>query len=349
MSDRKSLPFDQFPYKFQRAVKRLKTPKRGRRSYSESTIAGTAHSLGQYFATVQRKGLPMEISHAGLEVFIEDLDARALRNSTRLKYLAGIQAIAKETNYPVEKRRLILEDCECYRNAMKADVPMKVRKLAALPITLRDIAKAAIKWRLKAQQEKQANKRLTYFRQSAYLALICFVPLRVKDMHQLEVGTNIFRQEDGWFLRIYSSKTDFSHNTHLDKSLTPYLDDLLLYGERGPYNARYAERIGTPLFANELHEALSARTMAISFKVATGHSPHIVRTLVYDALAEYGSDGAEIARVLCGHKSIQIAKFYEVHANKFRAQKAQESLVALNLKIIGGKRSNKNHTNSVHM
>lgn len=334
MGRRKSLPFDQFPRKFQRSIKRLETPRRGRRGYSEASVKTTIQGFGQYLAAVQNAGLPLEISLEGLGVFIDNLDARQLRNSTRLTYLTAVQAIAKETGYPVSERRLILEDCEIYREAMKAEVPMKVRKLALRPLTLKDIALAAVKWRKKAQENPNKNKKHTYYRRSAYLALLSLMPLRVKDLNDLEVGVHMLRQEKGWVLRFASSKTGFRHNGELHHSLTPYLDDLLLYGETRSYHAQYAARHGTPLFANDMNEALSLRTMAASFKAATGHSPHIVRTLVHDAMAEHGTYGGEIARVLCGQSSVQIAKVYEIHAARFRAQKAQEVLSGIQNQML---------------
>lgn len=329
MSVRKALPFNQFPREFKRAIKRLETPKRGRRGYSETTIQSTIQGVGQYLAAVQLAGLGLELSHEGLSAFIDNLDARALRSSTRLTYLTAVQAIAKEVQYPAEKRRLILEDCEIYRSEMKAEVPTKVRKLAANPITLRDIAKAAVKWRGKAQEAINPNKRRTYFQRSAFLALMSMMPLRLSDANALEIGTHLQRQGNKWFLRIESSKSQFRHNGPLHHSLTPYLDDLLLYGENGLCQMRYVQRMGTRLFGNHMHEPLSSRTLAAGFKVATGHSPHIVRTLVHDAMAPYGTYGSEVARILCGQKSVQIAKVYEIHAERFRAQQAQEILAEI--------------------
>lgn len=329
MSERKALPFNQFPREFKRAVKRLQTPKRKRRMYSDATIKSTIQGVGQYLAAVQQAGLELEISHDGLSAFIDNLDARALRSSTRLGYLTAVQAIAKEVQYPADKRRLILEDCEIYRSDMNAEVPTKVRKLAANPITLRDIAKAAVKWRRKAQHATTENKRRTYFQRSAFLALLSMMPLRLRDANALEIGTHLQRRENKWFLRIESSKSQYRHNGPLHHSLTPYLDDLLLYGEKGLCQMRYVERMGTRLFGNQIHEPLSSRTLAAGFKVATGHSPHIVRTLVHDAMAPYGTYGGDIARVLCGQVSIQIGKIYEVHGERFRAQKAQGILAGI--------------------
>ena len=329
MPVRKALSLNQFPLEFQRAVRRFKTPRRGRRQYSETTIQNTIQGVGQYLAAVQQAGLALEISHEGLSAFIDNLDARALRSSTRLTYLTAVQAIAKEVQYPAEKRRLILEDCEIYRREMKAEVPTKVRKLAANPITLRDIAKAAVKWRRKAQEATNHNKRRTYFQRSAFLALMSMMPLRLSDANALEIGTHLQRRENRWFLRIESSKSQYRHNGPLHHSLTPYLDDLLLYGEKGLCQMRCVERMGTRLFGNHMHEPLSSRTLAAGFKVATGHSPHIVRTLVHDAMAPYGAYGGDVARVLCGQVSIQIGKIYEVHGERFRAQKAQEILAEI--------------------
>ena len=87
-------------------------------------------------------------------------------------------------------------------------------------------------------------------------------------------------------------------------------------------------RMGTPLFATETNEHLSSRTLASSFKVATGghHTPHIVRTLVHDALAKHGAYGSELARILCGKSSPVTAKSFEIHAVRVRFEKVQEIL-----------------------
>jgi len=334
MPERKSLPLEQFPRKFQLAVKRFKEPRRGRRRYSKASIRNTIVSFGQYLAVVQKAGLPLELSHDGLSAFIDDLDARKLRNSTRLTYLSGVQAIATEVKYSKAERRLILEDCEIYRAAMMREVPTKVRKMAARPITLRDVAKAGLKWRQKASQADTMNKRRTYFQRSAVLALLSMVPLRISDVTGLIVDEQIQRRETGWFLNLTSGKSDYRHNGSLHHSLTPYLDDLLLYGDSGSVHLRYAGRIGTPLFGTEMNRHLSSRTLAYNFKVATGHAPHIVRTLVHDAMAKHGAYGAELARILCGQTSIQIAKSYEVHAQRFRAERAQEILRNIQAKTL---------------
>jgi len=336
MPERKSLPFSEFPRTFQLAIKRLETPRRGRRRYSEASIKGTVNGFGQYLKAVQAAGLPLELSPEGLGAFIDALDARNLKSSTRLMYMSTVQAVAKEVKYPASERRLILEDCEIYREEMMREVPEKVRKLAAHPITLRDIAQAAVKWRNEARKTNSPNKRRTYFQRSGVLALLSLVPIRISDVNAIIVGQHLQRQDDGWSLTISSQKTGYRHNGALHHSLTRYLDDLLLYGEGGPVISRYTQRMGTPLFCTETNEHLSSRTLALSFKVATGghHTPHIVRTLVHDALAKYGAYGAQLARILCGQSSPETAKSYEITAGRVRAEKAQKILSQIQKDIL---------------
>lgn len=338
MPERKSLPLSEFPRKFQLAIARLELPRKGRRRYAPLTIRTTVTGFGQYLKAVQKAGLPLELSPEGLGVFIDDLDAHNLKSATRLRCMAAVQAVAKEMKYPAAERRLILEDCEIYREQMMREVPEKVRKLAAHPITLRDIAQAAAKWRHEARKINSPNKRRTYFQRSGVLALLSLVPLRISDVNGIIVGQHLQRLDDGWSLTISSRKTGYRHNGPLNPSLTPYLDDLLLYGEGGPVLPRYAQRMGTPLFGTETNDHLSSRTLAKSFKVATGghHTPHIVRTLVHDALAKHGAYGALLARILCGQTSPETAKSYEVHAERHRVEKAQEILSQIQKSILPG-------------
>jgi len=84
-------------------------------------------------------------------------------------------------------------------------------------------------------------------------------------------------------------------------------------------------------------EILSSRTLAYSFKKATGHGPHIVRTLVHDALAKHGSRGSELARVLCGQTSADIGNHYEIHARRSRAEEAQKSLALIQMDVLAPK------------
>lgn len=336
MPERKSLPLSEFPTKFQLAIKRLETPRRGRRRYSEASIKTTVARFGQYLKAVQSVGLPLDLSPEGLGAFIDNLDARNIKSITKLTHMAAIQVVAKEVKYAAEKRRLILEDCEIYRQEAMREVPEKVRKLAAHPITLRDIAQAAVKWRDEARKTNSPNRRRTYFQRSGILALLSLVPLRIADVNAIIIGEHLKRSENGWSLTISSKKTGYRHTGPLHPSLTPYLDDLLLYGEGGPVLTRYAQKIGTPLFSTETNDHLSSRTLALSFKVATGgnHTPHIVRTLVHDALAKHGTYGAQLARILCGQTSPETAKSYEVHAERFRVEKAQEILSQIQKKTF---------------
>ena len=324
--ERRSIPFELFPRKFQIAIRGMENPRRGRKRYSMTSIASVINALGQYLFVVGRAGLPPDLSYDGIGIFIDDLDVRDLRNSSRLSYMSCIQALAKEVKYPAKQRRIILMDCLLYRAAMREEVPTKIRKLAANPITLKDVSRAAVEARKQAYEANNDNRRRTFFQRSGVLAILSLLPIRISDVARLVVGRDITRQDGRWRISLVSGKTGFRHHGPLHDSLTPYLDDLINFGANTPIELRYAQRMGTPLFVTELGEPLSSRTIPYNFKAATGHSPHIVRTLVHDALAEHGTHGADLARILCGQSSVEIAKHYEVHAARFRAQKGQEIL-----------------------
>lgn len=334
MRDRKALPLQEFPRHFQRAIKRLEAPRRGRRRYSKASIRSTVQGFGQYLRAIQTANLPLELSTEGIGAFIDDLDARDIRSSTRLNYLAAVQAVAKEMDYPAAERRLILEDCEIYRAEMMREVPEKVRKLAARPITLQDLSRHAVKLRETALKAQSPNRRRTYYQRSALLALLSLVPLRISDVTSLVVGEGVQRTDTGWLLKIVSRKTGYRHNGPLHHNLTAFFDDLLLFGHDGSWEMAYRQRIGTPLFGTECDEFLSSRTLAAGFKSVSGHSPHIVRTLVYDALADRGTYGADLARVLCGHQSSEISKHYQFSAERHRAEQAQIKLCEIQRNLL---------------
>lgn len=241
----------------------------------------------------------------------------------------GAQMVRAARGYPAEKRRVILEDCKIYREALQMDVPTKVRKLAATPISLADVGRAAVKVRKQAYAATTASRRRTLIIRSGVLAFLSLLPIRIGDVTNLLIGETVFRQEGRWWLKLASGKTGYRHNGPLHESLTRYLDDLVMFGRKGQIDLPYAQRMGTPLFATEMGEFLSPRTLAYNFKVATGHSPHIVRTLVHDALAEHGTYGADLARILCGQTSVVIGKHYEVSAARSRVRKAQDILAQI--------------------
>lgn len=329
-----TIPIEDFPPPFKMALKRLETPRRGRKRYSKNSLIQTTNALGQYLFVLKREGADLVLSQDNLALFVGDLDARRLKHSTRLTYMTGLQAIAKEVRYPTHERALILEDCEWYRDQMRGEIPRKVQQLTIHPLNLRDVAQAANKWQKEARALSPCNKQRTYLQRSAVLALLSLMPLRIGDVNRLVIGTHILRDNDGWSLQITSKKSGFRHNGTLHRHLTPYLDALLPVEPNEIGIENYHRHVGRPLFSSETGEFLSSRTLAYNFKKATGHSPHIVRTLVHDAMAKYGRTGTDLAMILCGQTSMEIARYYEVHAERHRTQIAQEQLTVIQEKTL---------------
>lgn len=336
MKARISVPFEQFPERYKKAIRSLRHARRGRRAYSDASIASVVHAMGQFLHVVTKAGLEPELSHDGFGLFIDDLDERSLKSSSRLSYLASLQAVAKATDYPKGERKLILEDIGVYREAAGKETKRKVHNLALWPITLRDIAKAAIQARDEGVKASNPNTRRSNLQRAGILALLSLVPLRISDATSLVLGQTIHRDGARWFLDQSSGKSAFESAVPLHRLLTPYLDHLVSLEGWGSIDVDYPRRLGRPLFSTIDGQFLSKRTLAASFKSATGHSPHIVRTLVHDAMAEDEGEGAEVARILCGQITPAMGKTYEVHARRHRVARGQERIQVVQGRLLRG-------------
>lgn len=335
MKEARSLPLESWPIEYQRALRRLSVPRRGRRSYSPATLASTQVGMGQYLATVQRAGLPLALSPEGLTAFVTDLDARKLSNASRLRYLANVQAIAKEIGYPVHYREILLEDCAIYRSDMQLDMPRKVTALQRKPLNLQDIRRASESARHASQTASSASRRRSLLQRAVLLRLLSYVPLRIGDVSRLIIGSTLLREPTGWRLSLLSGKTGFKYDTLLHQDLTGLLDALVFQEAGGTdIHMTCAQSHGRPLFHNQLGDPLSTQTLRMSFKAATGHTPHIVRTLVHDEMARLGSQGTALALDLCGQVSDGIERHYQVYAQRHRQTDAQEALSRLQRAIL---------------
>lgn len=331
MTEPLALPLGSWPPEYQRALGRLASSRRGRRSYASSTLAATQAGMGQYLATVQRAGLPLQLSREGLGIFVGDLDARNLSSASRLRYMANVQAIAKEIGYPPTDRALLLEDCAIYREDMRGEIPRKVIALQKRPLTLRDIRKASLSARETSRAASSPNRRRSLLQRAVLLRLLSYLPLRIGDVSQLTIGTTLLREADGWRLCLSSGKTGYRYDTDLHPDLTEWLDELVRLDEDG---VRASTARGQPLFRNEIGESISVQTLRMAFKAATGHTPHIVRTLVHDELARLSQQGTALALDLCGQVSDGIERHYQIHAERHRQELAQAALAKLQTGLL---------------
>lgn len=332
-----SIPFEEFPPEFAAVVRGMRIGRRGRKVYSETSLQAVVHAVGQYLRVLLNAGLPLKLSPEGIGRFIDEIDARGIKAKTCLTYLMSLKAVAKRMDYPAEQMRLIREDLAVYLAGAIHEVPAKHRNLAEKPLTLTCVARLAIKTANAAYASQDHAKRQRLFVRSGLLAALSLLPMRIGDVSRLIVGEDISRDQDGWYLTTKAQKNDFEWSTRLHRSLTPFLDRLIHFGQVGSFGALYGDRLQTPLFTGTKGQAISPQYLSLLFKQQTGHSAHIVRTLAHDALAEAGVNGTETALILCGQKTTAIAKVYEVHAKRIRMNRAQKTLGEIQNKILDDK------------
>jgi len=59
------------------------------------------------------------------------------------------------------------------------------------------------------------------------------------------------------------------------------------------------------------------------------HGPHIVRTLIYDAVAADAELDVAVAQALCGHGHFASRKYYEIGADRHRRKAGLNTLNAI--------------------
>lgn len=284
--------------------------------------------IGQLLFVAQRNGLDLVYNFATLAAYIEDIEHRPIKYTTKVTYMKGLRRLSVAMNWPKHLLDRIDAEIAFYRKMSRSEISEKERKLLNHPITLSDIGSAARHWFEIAQSTKNPTKRRSNFQRAAFLAFTSLVPNRVGDIQHFRVDEHVLRTRNFWFLSMESRKTSNENFSPLHADLTPYLDALIHYGEPDNFERMLGARSGTPLFSKADGSTLLRETLWRHFKIGTGgHSPHIVRTLTHDLLAgDTDPQSGTIARILCGQKSLETSAAYEVFAKRARFARAQDML-----------------------
>lgn len=333
-SPKLSIPFSEFPPDFASALNDMRHGRKGRKVYSEATVQVHTSVVGQYLKVARDACNPLILSPENIGLFIDEIDRRKLKNITRWAYVASIREVAKRMQYPAKDLQLIRDDVAAYREHALIEPKNKHYNLIKNPVTLRQVGTKAVKLAADAYNTQDLKRRRRLFIRSGLLAFLSLLPMRIGDVSKLIIGTDISRDQDGWVLNSKANKNDYEWSFRLHRSLTRFLDRLIHFGQVGEFGRFYVRRVGSPLFIGTNGNGISAQYLSQVFKSETGHSAHIVRTLVHDALAESGVNGTETALILCGQVTTSIAKVYEVHAKKIRVNRAQKAIEGIQTRIL---------------
>nr|WP_321443462.1 hypothetical protein [uncultured Cohaesibacter sp.] len=157
--------------------------------------------------------------------------------------------------------------------------------------------------------------RIKLFLDAAALALSIVAPLRISDLHRLEVGVHLIRHNDGWEMNIETQKTGGEyHRSLLYPEITPFLDALIMEDAPGRHiEAGYTARIGTPIFSRDNgRTGLSGDWISDVWFEYFGCGAHISRTLWHEEVHDENSSKTYIALELCGQKDPKTANQYLV-------------------------------------
>ncbi|TLP45427.1 hypothetical protein FDK21_11735 [Cohaesibacter sp. CAU 1516] len=159
--------------------------------------------------------------------------------------------------------------------------------------------------------------------EAAAIALSVVVPLRIGDLHRIEIGTHLKRDASGWQLSIKTQKTGgYYHRDKLWPKLTQFLDALIIEDAPGrDFWIGYRGRVGTPVFSRDGGATgLSGDWISDIWFEHFGVGAHFVRTLWHENVFDADDEREWIALSLCGQRSDKTAKEYRRKATERRRQ-----------------------------
>lgn len=273
--------------------------------------------------------LPVDINMSTAKAFVDGLFADDLSQRSIAAYCEFLACFAKRAGYSREVFDGLME----VHNAVKADAQnelrRKERQLSQHPIDLVDIALAAFNLLEGASDQDDIRNRRRDYVLAGAIAVLSKLQIRTLDLRQGAVGKEFIRDSEGWSVDLKTSKKGVPIKGRLAPELTRYLDAVLLMdvGELHLWSV-YTKRIGTSLFGNPAQgwAPFSKNWLWVNMKERLKHGPHIVRTLIYDAVAEDPELDAAVAQALCGHGNVTSKQFYEVNAPRHQRKEGMKLL-----------------------
>ncbi|MFC3167815.1 hypothetical protein [Paracoccus fontiphilus] len=320
-----SMPYDSVAEPFRSQIEDIARKKQ----LSHARIKAICSAVRRLCRSCERHRLPLALNMESARAYVDDLFGEGKKPITIAGYCDFLACFAAHAGYD---RVLSVELMEV-QNATKLEartaLKNKEAKLARSPINLEDLAVLAYRLRRDAPDVDDLRNRRRDQVLSAAIALLAKVQLRVLDLRNAKVGHEFHRDSEGWICDILTSKSGVAIRGRLAAELTPYLDMALL-GDVGEEHlwVIYQHRIGTALFGNPARnwQAYSKDWLRRNMATLTGHSPHIVRTLIYDHIAHDPALDVRVGAALCGHGHEASRKAYEVNAPARRRSRATAAL-----------------------
>ena len=325
----KKLPFHDLPAPFYAEMVTLFAVKSG---LSASRLNSICVTLRRLCKASESASLPVGLNMETAKAFVDDLFEDDLTLRSVAGYCDFLACFARHAGYPREIHSELMQVHNAVKYEAKTELRRKERKLAQHPINLVDVASFAYDLLEGAcDQDDIRNRRRDYILAGA-IGLLSKMQLRAYDLMHGEIGREFARDSEGWFVDLTTSKTGTPIMGRLAPMLTRYLDAVLLMDVSEQYLwSVYAQRDGTALFGNPARgwKPYGKNWLWRNMSERLRHGPHIVRTLIYDAVAEDPDLDAVVAQALCGHGNVTSRKFYEVKSDRYRRKAGVQALAVI--------------------
>lgn len=310
-----SVPRDALPAPILAVIDDMHAPAdRERRPWAEETVKNVLKPVRQVLAVAEAEALPREVSAETVAAWIRRLDARAVSARTRAAYLHGLVLYAERAGLDPELVSNLKAERGYYDTRARQDVKHKERVLAKTGLKLDDVWQAAQAMRETARAEAGVHRQSRYLA-SAALAVLSMLPWRARDLLGLELGRSVWRADGVWLFDFAQSKTGKEEAGTFDASLTPFLDDAILFGaDPEAFDDLYFDRELRPLFCHADGSPRGYSWLYAQVCQVLSCGSHIARTLMHDHWAEEAAQGRAdplMALYLCGQRDPATAPAYE--------------------------------------
>ncbi len=336
-----SVPFDEIPKPWRRAIKEMKATRRevdrgilaldDRAPPSEKVIVNLQLSARQLVFAANEVGLKPALDMPCVRAFLAASKRRGTKPITRCARLKELMVLACWIDE--DDHADILNAMRRKKNQLNR-LAQRQRKhkeewLIQNPTEVVDC------WMLAEEllQESMSmpsgcTARLDLTLDALAIALAVNVPLRIGDLHRIQIGVHMIRsfESDTWTVDLRCEKMGNDYVAELWPELTPFLDAVVLAGRsEGVLAPRLRELNGQYLFA-KYGQKLGAGWVSTAWRRHIGTGEHIVRTLWH----EEALDDADtwLALVLCGQDGGgATARHYQVKQQKRQAGRRAKSLM----------------------
>ncbi len=298
-------------------------------SLSRARLELLCSVLRRLSRVLAKHGRPIELTIGSAQLFAEDVFDSDLATRSKAAYCEALSCFANHAGYDGQIVSALMQTHNAFKHEAKSDVSRKEVKLAAQPLDLVSLAETAHALLQNAPIQDHIRARRRDYILAAAMALLTKLPLRAADIRAARVGHEFCRDSEGWTVSLNTSKTGSDVTGRLADELTPYLDAVLLMGVGSQHLwTVYKSRVGTALFGNPARswEPFGKNWLFENMQKMTGHGPHVVRSLIYDAVVGDPKLDLKVAQALCGHAHETSRKFYELNADRYRREQASERL-----------------------